>query len=66
MTPKITGGILMLIGIIYLIRPNIFRIGFWKKTDVAQQIFSPKQYIIYMRVIGTLVILWGLYYIIKK
>ena len=35
--PNIFGFILILSGVIYIIKPNIFRVGIWKKTSVAQQ-----------------------------
>jgi hypothetical protein len=53
------GIILIAFGTLYLIKPNIFRRGIWKKTAVTQQVFSPKQYEIYMRVLGAIFIVVG-------
>jgi len=52
--------ILILFGLIYLVRPNIYKRGIWKKTSVAQRILSPKQYIVYMRVMGIISIVLAL------
>jgi hypothetical protein len=55
------GIILIGFGIIYVIRPNIFRRGIWKSTAVTQQIFSPKQYTLYMRILGAIFIAIGIF-----
>ena len=61
----IYGIILIVGGIIYIIKPDIFKRGIWKKTAITQQIFTPKQYNIYMRILGTLSIIIGVYMIIR-
>lgn len=62
-----TYGIVCLIfGVVYLIKPNIFRVGLWKKTAITQQVFNPKQYNIYMRSLGVIFILAGLYFLFIK
>ena len=53
--------ILIAFGIIYIIKPDIFKRGLWKKTAFTQQIFNPKNYNIYMRILGVLFIIFGLY-----
>jgi hypothetical protein len=60
------GYIFAVLGIVYIINPNLYRIGFWKKTDVAQQTFTPKQYALMMRILGAILLLLGLYFIFKK
>jgi uncharacterized protein YjeT (DUF2065 family) len=46
------GLILIVFGIIYIIKPTIYRRWFWKKTDVMQQKLSPENYNKYMRLLG--------------
>ena len=55
----LNGIILLVFGLIYLVRPGIFRIGFWKKTDIMQRMLSPENYIKYMRVLGLVFVLLG-------
>lgn len=58
-------GIIMLVfGIIYIVRPGIFRVGLWKKTDIAQRTLSPSQYIRYMRILGIVFAVAGILLII--
>jgi len=57
---KVFGVILIISGIIYLIKPNIFRRWFWKKTSIAQRMLSPEHNIIYMRGLGVIFIIAGL------
>jgi hypothetical protein len=53
--------ILIVAGIIYIIKPDIFKRGIWKKTAITQQIFSPKNYNIYMRILGAVFIAIGIF-----
>ncbi len=62
----ILGLILLVFGIIYLIKPDIFKRWFWKKTDIFQKIFNENQYLIFMRILGSLLIIFGLIIIIIK
>ena len=59
------GVFLIILGIIYIIKPDIFRRGIWKKTAVTQQIFSPKNYCTYMRILGCIFIVIGLWLCLK-
>ena len=54
------GIILLCFGILYVIKPNIFRRGIWKTTDIAQQRLTPTQYTLYMRGLGVVFILAGI------
>jgi uncharacterized protein YjeT (DUF2065 family) len=60
------GIILIIAGIVYNIKPNIFRVGFWKKTSITQQSFTPKQYNLYMRILGGVFIILGVYMLFVK
>jgi hypothetical protein len=60
------GVLCIIFGIVYLIKPNIFRVGIWKKTAVTQQVFNPRQYNIYMRILGGIFILAGIYFLFFK
>ena len=66
MDSKTYGYILVIGGIIYIAKPDIFKRGFWKKTAITQRIFSPKQYNLYMRILGAIAILIGVYFIFRK
>jgi uncharacterized protein YjeT (DUF2065 family) len=62
-----TSIILIIGGIVYLVKPDIFRRGIWKKTAITQQIFSEKNYLIYMRILGGIIIAIGIIiWMIKK
>jgi hypothetical protein len=54
------GIILTAFGTLYLIKPNIYRSGFWKRTDIAQQKLAPAQYTKYMRILGGLFVIAGI------
>ena len=47
-------------GVLLTLKPNLFVRGIWKKTDIAQRLLSPKNYLIYTRCVGTFFILSGL------
>jgi len=65
MTLKTYGFIMIAFGIIYIIKPNVFKAGIWKKTAITQQVFSPKQYGRYIRILGVFAIILGLYFILR-
>jgi hypothetical protein len=48
-------------GLTYFIWPNMFRRWAWTKTSIAQTSLSPKNYVIFMRTLGVIMILIGLY-----
>ena len=60
MEMTIWGVVLLLFGIIYIVKPNIFQRWFWKRTGVFQQIFGPEKYLVFMRVLGGIFIIAGL------
>jgi len=58
--------LLIAVGILYLLKPDIFKRGIWKRTSIAQRRLSAEGYIKYMRgvgvahiVLGLVVLLWG-------
>jgi hypothetical protein len=53
------GIILLCLGALYIIKPDIYRRGIWKQTDIAQRKLTPEQYIRYMRVLGCVFIFAG-------
>jgi hypothetical protein len=63
---KIYSAMMIVLGIVYLVKPNIYRRGLWKETSIAQRKFSEKQYNIFMRAIGGILIAVGLYVILKN
>jgi uncharacterized protein YjeT (DUF2065 family) len=54
------GLILAAFGIVYLLKPNIYRRWFWKKTDIMQQKLSLENYTRYMRITGAIFLVIGL------
>jgi hypothetical protein len=53
-------GVAMLIsGIIYVVKPNIYQRWFWKQTDIMQRLLSPERYVVVMRYLGWLFIVVG-------
>lgn len=52
--------VLIVAGIVYIVWPDIFKRGIWKKTSFSQRIFSPNQYKLFMRVLGIVDIALGL------
>ena len=63
---KIYSVLIIVLGIVYLIKPNIFRIGIWKETDIAQRKPTPKQHNVYMRALGVVLIAIGVYVVVKN
>ena len=54
------GIILLVFGVLYIVKPNIYRRWFWKKTAVMQQKLSPAQYTRYMRIFGAVMAIAGI------
>jgi len=67
MTPyTIPGLALIALGVVYLLKPDLFRRGIWTRTSLAQRTMSPEGYLRYMRgmgvlwiVVGIALVLWG-------
>ncbi len=53
------GIILLCFGVLYVIKPNIFRRGIWKETSIMQRTLSPGHYALYMRLLGVVFIIAG-------
>lgn len=53
------GVILIVFGVIYLIKPNIFQRWFWKKMAISQRFLTPEENVIYMRVLGVILVILG-------
>jgi hypothetical protein len=63
----ISGGLLIALGLVYFMFPNIFRRGLWMKTSIAIRTLSEDNYRRYMKgcgivciAIGVALIAWGL------
>lgn len=61
-----TGYILIVFGMVYLIKPDIFRRGIWLETSIAVRKMSARQYKVYMRVLGGVFIAIGIFLLVKK
>lgn len=62
---KRSASIFIAFGILYLINPELFRRGLWKKTSIAQRALSPERYRLYMRLLGLVFILVGLVLLLR-
>jgi uncharacterized protein YjeT (DUF2065 family) len=56
----------IILGAVYIIRPNIFNMGVWRRTSIALNRLSPKQYNLYMRILGAIILAIGVYIVIIK
>ena len=56
----IFGIVLIAFGVIYQVKPNLFKRWFWKRTSIAQRLLSPEAYIKYMKGLGWLYIIGGI------
>jgi hypothetical protein len=43
---------LIIIGLIYWLKPNIFQRWFWKRTDILQRILGPEKYLVFINGFG--------------
>ena len=53
------GLMLIGLGLLYWIKPGIFRRGIWMKTSIAIRLFSEENYRKYMRTLGVILIVVG-------
>ena len=49
------------LGVLYIVKPNLYRRWFWKKTDIFQQKLSEKNYNLMMRILGAALIIIALF-----
>jgi len=61
----VTGLFLLAIGVVYLLKPNLFRRGIWLKTSIAIRTLSEENYVRYMRGMGVILIIIGLVLIVR-
>jgi len=54
--------ILFVCAVIFMVMPDIFKRGIWKETAITQKIFSPKDYRIYMRIVGVVFFIVAIYF----
>lgn len=53
------GLILIAFGIIYNLKPDLYRTGIWTKTSITQRLLKPNQYVNYMRILGLIFAVLG-------
>jgi len=58
------GWFLVAVGVVYILKPDIFRRGIWKHTSIAQRTLSPEGYLKYMRWIGVFTIALGILFVV--
>ena len=56
---SVRGIALVLIGLVYVVKPDIFRRWFWRETSALQRSLSPNNYLRFMRVFGVILIIIG-------
>jgi hypothetical protein len=56
---------LILVGMLYLAKPDIFRRGFWKRTSASQQMMTPDDNVIYMRLLGFICLIAGIFLLFR-
>ena len=56
----IAGGLLVVWGILYLAKPDIFQRGFWKSIDISRQLSSPEKHSGFVKRFGGILIVIGL------
>lgn len=59
MNDLVTGPLLILLGILYYKKPNLFKRWFWKKTSIAQRMLDPEAHDKYMRFMGMVLMVGG-------
>jgi uncharacterized protein YjeT (DUF2065 family) len=55
------GIILIIFGVVYIVKPDIYRRWIWKETDFLQRKLTPKQYIQMMRALGIVFVMLGIF-----
>ena len=57
------GALLFVVGLVFLIKPDVLSKMVVKRTSLAQMIMSPSGYVSYMRVMGAFYVSLGLFFI---
>jgi len=58
------GWFLIVVGVVYILKPDIFRRGIWKHTSIAQRTLSPEGYPKYMRWVGVITLAFGILFVV--
>jgi hypothetical protein len=56
----IAGGLLVVLGILYIAKPDIFQRGFWKSIDISRRLSSPEKHSEFTKRFGGILIVIGL------
>ena len=56
----VAGGLLVVLGILYLAKPGIFEQGFWKSIDISRRLSSPEKHSEFVKRFGAILIVIGL------
>ena len=60
------GWFLIIAGVVYLVKPDIFKRGVWTRTSIAQRTLSPEGYLKYMRWVGVIAIALGILLLVLR
>ncbi|MDF1500355.1 MAG: hypothetical protein P1P76_07800 [Anaerolineales bacterium] len=56
----IVGGLLFVLGILYVTKPDIFQQGFWRSIDISRLISTPEENSGFVKRFGGILIVVGL------
>ena len=62
---QLVGVGFIILGLLYIVKPDLFRRWFWTRTSIAQRVFSPEGYLTYMRILGIVIILGGIFLLVR-
>ncbi len=57
---NIIGLLLIGVGILFILKPDIFKRGIWTMTSIAQRTMTPENYLKYMKKVGVFYIILGI------
>ena len=56
----VVGGLLVLLGVLYIAKPGIFQQGFWKSIDISRSLSTPEKHSGFVKRFGGILIVVGL------
>jgi uncharacterized protein YjeT (DUF2065 family) len=56
---------LILVGILYLLKPDVFRSGLWKRPTASQSMMLPNQNLMFMRLLGSICLIAGIVLLLR-
>lgn len=53
------GGLIVVLGILYISKPDIFQQGFWKSIDISRSLSTPEKHSEFVKRFGGILIVVG-------